>query len=65
MFGENFRKSNQLADSMVRAMSNEPIKTRFDEGVELYWAEQPCPSDPEGKRGWDAAKGEVEYGHRD
>ena len=65
MFAQNLRKSNPLADSMIKAMSDEPPKTRFDEGVELYWAEKPCPEDPEGKRGWEEARGEVEYGHRD
>ena len=67
MFGSNQRQVNPIAQAISDNMSSDGAEphTRFDEGVKLYWDEKPCPQDPEGEKGWNAAKGEVEYGHRD
>ena len=65
MFGSSVRQSNPLADAIKSSMDESPQKTRFDEGVDLYWAEKPCPQDPEGKRGWESAQKEIEFGISD
>ena len=65
MFGLNQRQVNPIAQAISDNITGTAAPTRFDEGVKLYWDEKPCPQDPEGEKGWNAAKGEVEYGHRD
>ncbi len=64
MFGpQRDEKNNPLASAIANHIlsSGEQKETRFDEGVKLYWAEFECPIDPEGRRGWEAARDEVEH----
>lgn len=64
MFGitERNAQTNPIANAILNNMADIPKKTRFDEGVDIYWADGPCPQDPEGKRGWETAQREIEFG---